>query len=159
MRDPYRFGTRSAEIRALQAALAARGLYRGGLDGIFGRGTRAAVAAARVAFGLSGSGVDRALLARLGLAPKPPPSLADHFTRLLLERGAAILLTHLKGLPQMNVLSGYKTYIVAAAMLLTGLAGLLGVDIPTFTGQAPGELVLQALAFVFLRKGLKGQYE
>lgn len=55
----------------------------------------------------------------------------------------------------MNLLSGYKTYIVAALMLLTGLAGLLGVDIPSFTGQAPGELIMQALAFIFLRQGLK----
>jgi hypothetical protein len=55
----------------------------------------------------------------------------------------------------MNFLSGYRTYIVAAAMLLTGLAGLVGVDIPSFTGQAPGNLVMEALAFFFLRHGLK----
>ncbi len=55
----------------------------------------------------------------------------------------------------MTFLSGYKTYIVAGLMLLTGIAGLLGVDIPSFTGQAPGELVMEALAFVFLRQGLK----
>ncbi|MDO8359653.1 MAG: hypothetical protein Q7T08_06390, partial [Devosia sp.] len=70
-------------------------------------------------------------------------------------KGAAILLTHLKGLPSMNFLSGYKTYIVAAAMLLTGIAGLLGVDIPSFTGQAPGNLLMEALAFIFLRQGMK----
>ncbi len=54
----------------------------------------------------------------------------------------------------LNILSGYKTYIVAAAMLVFGLAGLLGVDIPSFTGQAPGNLVMEALAFFFLRQGL-----
>jgi hypothetical protein len=55
----------------------------------------------------------------------------------------------------MTFLAGYRTYIIAAIMLLTGLAGLLGVDIPSFTGHAPGELVMEALAFFFLRQGLK----
>lgn len=55
----------------------------------------------------------------------------------------------------LNVLSGYKTYIVAAAMLVFGVAGLVGVDIPSFTGDAPGNLVMEALAFFFLRQGLK----
>lgn len=56
---------------------------------------------------------------------------------------------------EMNVLAGYKTYIVAAIMLLTGLAGLLGLDLPILDGQAPASLVMEALAFIFLRKGLK----
>lgn len=56
----------------------------------------------------------------------------------------------------MNLLSGYKTYIVAAAMLLAAIAGLLGVDIPAFDHTAPGNLLMEALAFIFLRKGLKG---
>ena len=60
-----------------------------------------------------------------------------------------------KGLTLMNFLTGYRTYIIAAAMLLTGLAGVLGIDIPSFSGQAPGNLVLEALAFFFLRQGLK----
>ena len=55
----------------------------------------------------------------------------------------------------MNVLSGYKTYIVAGLMLVTGLAGLLGIDIPAFDSHAPASLVMEALAFIFLRKGLK----
>ncbi|MBI4922473.1 MAG: peptidoglycan-binding protein [Devosia nanyangense] len=153
---PYRFGTRSAATRELQAALAARGLYAGAIDGIFGRDMRDAVAAARASFGLPDGGVDAALLAQLGLArPARLAPLQKFFTRLLLEQGAAILLTHLKGLPPMNILSGYKTYIVAAAMLLTGIAGLLGVDIPSFTGQAPGNLLMEALAFIFLRQGMK----
>ena len=56
---------------------------------------------------------------------------------------------------EMNLLSGYKTYIVAAVMLLVGVAGLLGVDIPSFDGHAPASLVMEALAFIFLRRGLK----
>jgi lysozyme family protein len=56
---------------------------------------------------------------------------------------------------EMNLLTGYKTYIVAAIMLLVGLAGLLGIDVPSFEGHAPASLVMEALAFIFLRKGLK----
>ena len=56
---------------------------------------------------------------------------------------------------EMNVFSGYKTYAVAAIMLLVGLAGLFGIDVPAFDGHAPASLVMEALAFIFLRKGLK----
>jgi lysozyme family protein len=55
----------------------------------------------------------------------------------------------------MDLLSGYRTYIIAAIMLLTGIAGLLGIDVPAFDDQAPATLVMEALAFIFLRKGLK----
>ena len=34
--SPYGFGTRSAETRALQQALAGLGLFAGQIDGIFG---------------------------------------------------------------------------------------------------------------------------
>jgi lysozyme family protein len=56
---------------------------------------------------------------------------------------------------EMDFLSGYKTYIVAAIMLVVGLAGLVGVDVPAFDGHAPASLVMEALAFIFLRRGLK----
>jgi len=56
---------------------------------------------------------------------------------------------------EMTVFSGYKTYIIAAIMLIVGLAGLFGIDVPAFDGQAPASLVMEALAFIFLRRGLK----
>lgn len=127
----------SIDIRALQTALARLGFYDGGIDGLHGPATRAAVALARQRFGLLPGGPDRSLQIRLGL--RPPPTL----------------FPTLKGLFLMTFLAGYRTYIVAAAMLLTGIAGLVGVDIPSFTGQAPGNLVMEALAFFFLRQGLK----
>jgi hypothetical protein len=55
----------------------------------------------------------------------------------------------------MNLFAGYRTYAVAAIMLLVGLAGVLGIDIPSFEGHPPASLVMEALAFIFLRKGLK----
>jgi lysozyme family protein len=56
----------------------------------------------------------------------------------------------------MDVLNGYKTYLTAAIMLLAGLAQVLGVDLPALDGGSAGHLIMEALAVIFLRKGLKG---
>jgi lysozyme family protein len=56
----------------------------------------------------------------------------------------------------MDMLNGYKTYIVAAFMLLAGLAQVLGIDLPALDGGSAGHLIMEALAVLFLRKGLKG---
>lgn len=56
----------------------------------------------------------------------------------------------------MDILNGYKTYIVAIFMLLAGLAQMLGIDLPGLDGSSAGHLVMEALAVLFLRKGLKG---
>lgn len=55
----------------------------------------------------------------------------------------------------MTMLSGYRTYIVAAFMLVAGLAQVLGMELPTLDGGSAGSLILEALAIIFLRKGLK----
>jgi lysozyme family protein len=55
----------------------------------------------------------------------------------------------------MTILSGYRTYIVAAFMILAGLAQVLGVELPALDGGSAGSLILEALAIIFLRKGLK----
>ena len=52
-------------------------------------------------------------------------------------------------------LTGYKTYVVAIAMLLAGASQLLGVDLPTFEGQSAGHLLMEGLAILFLRRGIK----
>jgi hypothetical protein len=145
---------RDENVRALQAALAAAGFYRGAVDGIFGPRTKGAIRAAQRQFGLPPTGsADARLLAALtaGASEKRASPLTDWLLRLAVGEA----LKHVKGLPIMNFLSGYKTYVVAAAMLLAGIAGVLGVDIPNFTGQTPGNLVMEALAFFFLRQGLK----
>ena len=54
----------------------------------------------------------------------------------------------------LTFLAGYKTYIVGAAMLLVGIAQLVGVTIPDFSGQSAGDLLMQGLAIVFLRQGI-----
>lgn len=55
----------------------------------------------------------------------------------------------------MQFLTGYKTYIVAIIMLLSGIGQLLGVNIPGFDGQTSGQLIVEALAVLFLRRGIK----
>lgn len=57
----------------------------------------------------------------------------------------------------MQLLSGYKTYIVALAMLLAGISQILGIDLPGFDGQSAGQLVFQALAVLFLRRGIRNE--
>jgi lysozyme family protein len=51
----------------------------------------------------------------------------------------------------LGFLAGYKTYIVGVAMLVFGLAQLLGVTIPAFGGESAGDLLMQGLAVIFLR--------
>ena len=41
-------------------------------------------------------------------------------------------------------------------MLLAGLAQVLGVDLPTLDGGSAGHLIMESLAVIFLRQGLKG---
>lgn len=53
-----------------------------------------------------------------------------------------------------DILSGYKTYIIALVMLLAGVTQLLGIDVPSFDSQSAGQLIVQALAVIFLRKGI-----
>lgn len=56
----------------------------------------------------------------------------------------------------LTFLVGYRTYLVAAAMILAAVTQLLGVDVPSFDGQSAGDLLMQAAAIIFLRKGMKG---
>jgi lysozyme family protein len=55
----------------------------------------------------------------------------------------------------MTLITGYKTYIVAAAMLLAGVAQVLGIDIPSMEGHSAGQLILEAFAVIFLRREIK----
>ena len=65
-------------------------------------------------------------------------------------------ITKPTGRTLMDILNGYRTYIVAALMLIAGLAQVLGIDMPSLDSGSAGQLILEALAVIFLRKGLKG---
>jgi len=78
--------------------------------------------------------------------------LADAKTRLLVS----IITSNLRRLlMNLGILDGFKTYLVAAAMVLAALGQLVGVDIPSFDGHAAGQLLMEGLAILFLRKGMK----
>ena len=47
------------------------------------------------------------------------------------------------------------TYIVGVFMLVTAIAQLAGVDLPGFEGQSAMQLLMEGLAIVFLRQGIK----
>lgn len=72
-------------------------------------------------------------------------------------KAAATASTSSNGDTPMDILNGYKTYITAAIMLLAGLAQMLGIDLPALDGGSAAHLVMEALAVMFLRKGLKGE--
>jgi hypothetical protein len=57
----------------------------------------------------------------------------------------------------MNIgfLDGYRTYIVAVAMLVPARSSTARVDLPSFEGQSAGHLLMEGLALLFLRKGIK----
>ena len=79
-----------------------------------------------------------------------------------MRRARLALLVHListnlrRLLMNFGLLDGFKTYIVAAAMVLAAIAQLVGVDLPNFDGHAAGQLLMEGLAILFLRKGVKG---
>jgi hypothetical protein len=52
-------------------------------------------------------------------------------------------------------LAGYRTYIIAAAMILAALTQLLGINVPSFDSENAGTLLMEAFAIIFLRKGFK----
>jgi hypothetical protein len=83
--------------------------------------------------------------------------LAEAMARQRMNLLAGFLSSQLKGLlMSLNLLDGFKTYIVAAAMVLAAVGQLVGVDLPSFEGQAAGQLLMEGLAVLFLRKGMKG---
>ncbi|WP_417310850.1 hypothetical protein [Devosia sp.] len=80
-------------------------------------------------------------------------AMADAQARLVFK----LITSNLRRLLMtLGFLDGFKTYIVAAAMVLAALSQLVGVDLPSFEGQAAGQLLMEGLAILFLRKGMKG---
>jgi hypothetical protein len=69
----------------------------------------------------------------------------------------SIITSNLRSfLMNLNILDGFKTYLVATAMILAALSQLVGLDIPSFDGQAAGQLLMEGFAILFLRRGMKG---
>ena len=151
----FDFAVNSGPDRAVRVLQAALGVAA---DGAIGPVTLGAVNAANPAKVINAI-CDRRLgfLGRLSTFA----TFGRGWTRRVAEIRAAALAAAKTTLPMqrrelMDILSGYRTYIVAAFMLLAGVAQVLGIDLPSLDGGAAGSLILEALAIVFLRKGLKG---
>lgn len=88
------------------------------------------------------------------MPPAPPPRsnpLQDWLISLAIKKGS----TYLKGLPIMNFLAGYKTYILAALIIVSAAAeNFLGVDIPGFD-MSIGDAVMVAFGLFTARIGAK----
>lgn len=61
------------------------------------------------------------------------------------------------GVYDMAFLDGYKTYIVGALMLVAGIAQALGIEVPAFGEYSGVQLIMEAFAVIFLRRGLKSE--
>lgn len=150
----YKFGDKTEGIRILQQALADNGFNPGVVDSVYGPATLNAINDARAAYKLEGiNRVDEALLREFGILPQPQINpLKDWLIGLAIKQVAS----HLKGLPQMDFLSGFKTYILAALILLSSAAETFvpGLDIPGYS-MGLGEAVMVALALVTGRGGAK----
>ncbi|MEO5806032.1 putative peptidoglycan-binding domain-containing protein [Devosia sp.] len=155
----FDFAVNSGPDRAIKTLQALLGVVA---DGQIGPVTLAAINAdKRGAAGLSAALCDRRLdfLTRL--------STFAVFGKGWHARVAAIRKAALAAAPiplptdnwstTMTFLTGYKTYIVAAFMLLAGAAQLLGVDLPTLDGASSGHMIMEALAVIFLRRGIKSE--
>lgn len=82
--------------------------------------------------------------------------LAGQLAQLRARLLTSIITSNLRRfLMNLGILDGFKTYLVAAAMILAALGQLVGVDIPSFDGHAAGQLLMEGLAILFLRKGMK----
>lgn len=75
-------------------------------------------------------------------------------TALALATGPLVIPSH-KERMNMDILDGYKTYIVGALMLVIGVLGLAGIEIPGFSGAGGMEMIMEGFAIIFLRKGIK----
>ena len=83
--------------------------------------------------------------------------LAEAIARQRLKLLEGFLSSQLRRtLVSFGILDGFKTYIIAAAMVLAAVSQLIGVDLPSFEGQSAGQLLMEGLAILFLRKGMKG---
>lgn len=59
----------------------------------------------------------------------------------------------------MNLLNGYKTYIVASLMILIGVLKFFDIDVPNFDSMDAGGLFMEGFAILFLRKGISNAIE
>lgn len=86
---------------------------------------------------------------------KMADTLFDALKRNLAKKAVLDYLGKIrKDKTKMQFLTGYKTYILAALLLLLGGVEFVGIDVPGFT-MSPQEAIGLALGFIFARNGAK----
>ena len=127
-------------------------------DGVFGTVSLAAYNRARAAKGLKPhEGILTLTEINAVLFPEEqPPAPTNPLKDWLMGLAIKQAVSHLKGLPQMEFLSGFKTYILAALILVSAAAETFvpGLDIPGFS-MSIGEAIMVSLALVTGRSGAK----
>lgn len=153
----FDFGVNSGPDRAIKALQTLLGTAA---DGLVGPKTLAAIRARAAAEGLAG--LIKALCdQRLGFLERLATwaTFGRGWSRRVAEIRAAALAMAGTALNQqrnesMAFLNGYKTYVVAAAMMVAALAQMLGVDLPAMDGQSAGHLLMEAFAVIFIRRSI-----
>lgn len=89
-------------------------------------------------------------------APQKRKTLMDLLRGFFVRQATTHVVSTLKEHPQMlNFLPGIKTYLVGILMVLVAAASLLGVDVPAVDPNTALQTVMEGLAIIFLRKGIK----
>lgn len=83
--------------------------------------------------------------------------VADIRATALADAAKAPVPDQPQGVNDMTILDGYKTYAIGILMLLVGAAQLAGLAIPLFGDYSGTQLIMEALAIIFLRKGIKSE--
>lgn len=86
----------------------------------------------------------------------PPPKKSNPIQDWLIGLAIKQAVEYAKGLAPMNILAGYKTYILAVLILLSSAAETFipGLDIPGYS-MSIGEAVMVSLALITGRGGAK----
>lgn len=152
----FDFAVNSGPDRAVRVLQAELGVSADGRVGPVTRGAVETYAASKGLAALVGALCDRRLRFLQGLSTFSVFG-AGWTSRVAAIRKAALaaLAPSNPGGSTMTLLTGYKTYILAALMLLAGLAQLLGIELPAMEGGSAGQLIMEAVAVIFLRRGLK----
>jgi len=81
-------------------------------------------------------------------------TLKDSVTKWLTQKAIENFLRKVKGDKEaMSFINGYKTYIIAALIILNAGVQMVGIDVPHFSG--PSEALMYAAGLFFARNGAK----
>lgn len=85
-------------------------------------------------------------------------TLQDSINEYVAKQAITALLKSMAKSEVAKMLSGYKTYIVAAVMLLIAALKFMGIEVPGVSDNSdPGALIAMAFGLVFARNGAKAE--